>query len=100
MDIKINPLKFSGESHLGKDYKSGELRRDLPDEPSVGSEPVDVALVPAVEKYRAVSGPFVGGPDKISLGELGERGEAEVVEVLAEVSGFVSERGRRVSVGF
>lgn len=82
---------------LGEDDESGELRRDLPDKSSVSSEPLDVALVAAVEEYRAVRAPAIGGSDKVALVELGEGGEAEVVEVLAVVAGLVSEGEREVS---
>lgn len=81
---------------LGEDDESRELRGDFPDEAGVGSEPLDVALVPTVEEDRAVRGPIIGGSDKVPLLELGEIGEAEVVEVLAVVSGLVPEREQEV----
>lgn len=83
-----NPI----QAHLRKHNESGELGRDLPYEAGVGGEPLDVALVAAVEEYRAVSGPIVSGSDEVPLGEVGELGEAEVVEGLGVATGLVSDK--------
>lgn len=80
---------------LGKYYESGELGRDLPDETGVGGEPLDVALVATVEEDRTISDPIVSGSDEIPLGEVRELGEAEVVEGLGVVMGFVPDEFRR-----
>lgn len=90
-------LIFSGteteETYFGKEDHGAKTRRELPDEAGVFGEPFDVALVAAVEKDRALAlrAHPVLGVDEVPLLEFRGIGEAKVVEVLREISGFVLE---------
>lgn len=78
---------------FGKEDHGAKTRRELPDEAGVFGEPFDVALVAAVEKDRALAlrAHPVLGVDEVPLLESRGVGEAKVVEVLREISGFVLE---------
>lgn len=77
---------------LRENDHSAETGRNIPNEASIDGEPFNVALISAVEEDRAQS---VGTHPVLSvyevpLGETWEVREAEVVELLVEVSGLIS----------
>lgn len=74
-----------------KNDHGAEARSDFPDETGVSGEPLDVALIAAVEEdgAKALGPQPVLGADEVPLLEAREVREAEVVEPLREVSGFV-----------
>lgn len=75
---------------FGEDDKGGEERGDLPDEAGVGGEPLDVALVAAIEEDGAAGvGPLVRRANQVALLEGRQLREAEVVQPLPEVVRFV-----------
>lgn len=78
---------------FGKNHHGTESRGDFPDEAGVLGEPFDVSFVATVEENWAqtLRAHPVLGADKVTLRERGKVGEAEVVEALLEVSGFVVE---------
>lgn len=83
---------------LGEDDEGGEAGGDVPDEAGVSSEPLDVALVAAVEEDGASgAGPRAGVCDEVALVEGREVGEAEVVQRLPEVAFLVLVRPRAVA---
>lgn len=88
-----NFLGKQTEFYLGKQNHGAELGRDFPDEAGVGGEPVNVALVAAVDEDGAQSvGPHpVLRTDEVPLREPGMLREAEVVEALREIPRFVSD---------
>lgn len=77
---------------LRENHHGTEARGDLPHEARVGSEPLDVAFIPAVQEDG--SEPIGPDPvlraDEVPLPERRQLREAEVVELLLEVPRLVS----------
>lgn len=78
---------------LGEENHGAELGSDFPDEACVGGEPGDVALVAAVEEdgTQSIGAHPVLRADEVPLRESRILREAEVIEALREVPGFVSD---------
>lgn len=87
----ITGAKEEKKTYFRKNDHGAEARSDFPDEAGISGEPLDVALIAAIEEdgAEALRAHPVLGVDEVPLRESRELREAEVIESLREVSGFV-----------
>lgn len=87
----MSKRKKTRKTYFRKNDHGAKARSDFPDEAGISGEPLDVALIAAIEEdgAEALRARPVLGADEVPLREFRELQEAEVVESLREVSGFV-----------